>query len=79
MLLPWHRQPNSVMFEVALCVMAYAVVLWIEFLPILLERFKWLALKRFLERWMFVFVALGVLLPPMHQSSLGSDAAVMGH
>ena len=38
MLLPWYAQPNSVMFEVALCVMAYAVVLWIEFSPAFLER-----------------------------------------
>ena len=39
LLLPWHAQPNSVMFEVALCVMAYVVVLWIEFPPAFLERF----------------------------------------
>jgi len=77
-LLPWHWQPNSIMFEVALCLLAYTVVLWIEFLPILLERFKWLALKRFLERWMFVFVALGILLPLMHQSSFGSVLLSMG-
>ena len=38
LLLPWYAQPNSVMFEVALCVMAYVVVLWIEFSPAFLER-----------------------------------------
>ena len=38
LLLPWYAQPNSVMFEVALCVMAYVVVLWIEFSPVFLER-----------------------------------------
>ena len=56
------------------------VVLWIEFSPAFLERF---GLRRAssvaLERWMFVFIALGVLLPTMHQSSLGSILMVMGY
>ncbi len=78
LLLPWYGQPNSVMFEVALCVMAYVVVLWIEFSPAFLERWGLNGLKRGLERWMFVFIALGVLLPTMHQSSLGSVLLVMG-
>jgi Ni/Fe-hydrogenase subunit HybB-like protein len=78
LLLPWYAQPNSVMYEVALCVMAYVVVLWIEFSPAFLERWGLIGLKRSLERWMFVIVALGVLLPTMHQSSLGSVLLVMG-
>ncbi len=78
LLLPWYAQPNSVMYEVALCVMAYVVVLWIEFSPAFLERWGLVGLKRGLERWMFVIIALGVLLPTMHQSSLGSVLLVMG-
>jgi Ni/Fe-hydrogenase subunit HybB-like protein len=38
-MLPWMWQPNSVLFEVALCVMCYLTVLYIEFLPIVCERF----------------------------------------
>ena len=38
LLLPWYAQINSVIFEVALCVMAYITVLWIEFWPAFLER-----------------------------------------
>ena len=79
LLLPWYAQPNSVMYEVALCVMTYVVVLWIEFSPAFLERFGLLGLKRFVGRWMFLFIALGVLLPTMHQSSLGSMLLVMGY
>lgn len=71
-LLPWHWQPNSIMFEVGLCLLAYTAVAWIEFAPVVLERFGWLGLKRLLERWMFVFIALGILLPLMHQSSFGT-------
>lgn len=37
--LPWMWQPNSVLFEVALCVMCYLTVLYIEFLPVVCERF----------------------------------------
>ncbi len=78
LLLPWYAQLNSVMYEVALCVMAYVVVLWIEFAPAFLERCGLHGIKRGLDRWMFVFAALGVLLPTMHQSSLGSMLLVMG-
>ena len=37
-LLPWQMNFNSVMLEVGLCVMAYILVLCIEFLPALLEK-----------------------------------------
>lgn len=78
LLLPWYAQPNSVMFEVALCVLAYVVVLWIEFSPAFFERFGLTGLRDRLRKVMFVFVGLGVLLPTMHQSSLGSLLLVMG-
>ena len=35
-----YWQPNSVLFEVAMCVMIYLNVLYIEFIPIVVERFK---------------------------------------
>jgi Ni/Fe-hydrogenase subunit HybB-like protein len=38
-MLPNMWQPNSVLFEVALCVMTYVSVLYIEFLPAVCERF----------------------------------------
>ncbi len=78
LLLPWYAQPNSVMFEVALCVMVYVIVLWIEFSPAFMERFGFKKLKATLQRYMWLFIALGVLLPTMHQSSLGSVLLVMG-
>jgi Ni/Fe-hydrogenase subunit HybB-like protein len=36
----FHWNPTSVLFEVAMCVMFYLNVLYIEFLPIVVERFK---------------------------------------
>ncbi|MGA9546466.1 MAG: Ni/Fe-hydrogenase cytochrome b subunit [Rhodomicrobium sp.] len=72
-LLPWQWQPNSIMFEVSLCLLAYTIVAWVEFTPVILERFRlYKPLKGLLERFMWVFVALGVLLPLMHQSSFGT-------
>lgn len=79
LLLPWQAHADSVMLEVALCVMAYVVVLWIEFAPAFLERFGLSGARRAFGRWMWVFSALGVLLPTMHQSSLGSMILVMGY
>ncbi len=33
----WHWNLNSALLEIALCIMAYVVVLWIELSPALLE------------------------------------------
>ena len=35
--LPWHVNFNSVLVEVALCIAAYVVVLWLELAPTMLE------------------------------------------
>jgi Ni/Fe-hydrogenase subunit HybB-like protein len=75
---PGYAQPNSVLFEVALCITAYTIVLAIEFSPAILQRFGMVRARAFLRRWLFVFIAIGVLLPTMHQSSLGSMLMVFG-
>lgn len=75
---PGYANPNSVMFEVALCISLYIAVMWIEFSPVFLEK---LGLKKQLQKLgkvMFFFIALGTLLPMMHQSSLGTLLVVMG-
>ncbi|MDJ0806593.1 MAG: Ni/Fe-hydrogenase cytochrome b subunit [Gammaproteobacteria bacterium] len=79
LLLPWYMQPNSVMFEVAICVLAYTVVVWIEFAPAFLERFGLHNVRRKLSKLLFFFIAIGILLPTMHQSSLGTMAILWGH
>jgi Ni/Fe-hydrogenase subunit HybB-like protein len=40
LMLPKYWQPNSALFEVGVCVMMYVSVLWIEFAPMVVERFK---------------------------------------
>jgi Ni/Fe-hydrogenase subunit HybB-like protein len=77
--LPWNMNFNSVMLEVGLCVATYILVLFIEFAPTLLERFGAEGLRKFLDKMLFFFIALGVLLPTMHQSSLGSMLIAMGY
>ncbi len=79
MLLPWYAQPNSVMLEVGLCVATYTLVLVVEFAPAFLERFGIEGLRAKLNKVLWVFIALGVLLPTMHQSSLGTMMVVVGH
>ncbi len=77
--LPWFAQLNSVMFEVALCVTTYIVVQWIEFTPAFLEKFNKGVLRKILNRVIFIFIAIGILLPTMHQSSLGLLVYIAGH
>ncbi len=76
--LPWYLNPNSVLLEVAMCVGAYVVVLWIEFTPAFLQKMGADSAKASLEKIMFIFIALGILLPTMHQSSLGTVMVVAG-
>ena len=77
--LPWQMNFHSVMFEVAMCIGTYIFVLWIEFTPAFVE--KW-GLKNFgkrLNKVIFAVIALGVLLPTMHQSSLGTMMLMAGY
>ncbi len=75
---PGYAQVNSVMFEVAVCISAYIVVMWIEFSPAFLEKWGMKDAKQKLNKLLFFFIALGVLLPSMHQSSLGSLLVIFG-
>lgn len=81
----WRWNFSSILLEVALCIMAYTFVLWLELAPAFLEGAKRPKLRRFAEKTlpplnkaMPFIIALGVLLPTMHQSSLGSMMMLAG-
>ena len=78
-LLPWLWNTNSVLLETALCIFLYILVLLIEFAPTFFERFGMREARRRLHGVLFVFIALGVLLPMMHQSSMGTVVVLLGH
>jgi Ni/Fe-hydrogenase subunit HybB-like protein len=76
----WLWNGRSILLEVSICVISYTCVLWIEVSPAFWEglsarknRFGdfalWFSPK--LEKALPFIIALGVLLPTMHQSSLG--------
>jgi Ni/Fe-hydrogenase subunit HybB-like protein len=75
---PWSFNPNSVMFEVAVCITLYIIVMWLEFSPVVMEKFGMAEAKRKVSRAMFFLIALGTVLPMMHQSSLGTLLVVLG-
>jgi Ni/Fe-hydrogenase subunit HybB-like protein len=75
---PGSINPNSVMFEVAVCITLYIIVMWIEFSPTFLEKMGKHDTKKKLNKAMFFVIALGTVLPMMHQSSLGTLLVVMG-
>lgn len=72
----WHplimRNPHSVMFEVAYCVMLYTTVLALEFSPIVLERFNLQGPLKVVRAILIPLVICGVILSTLHQSSLGT-------
>ncbi|MBP1686107.1 MAG: polysulfide reductase [Deltaproteobacteria bacterium] len=84
----WYWNLRSVLLEVALCIMSYTIVLWIELSPAFLEGARassipwirrlgraWLPTVRNSLVWV---VALGIMLPTMHQSGLGSLLLLSG-
>ncbi|HZU43153.1 MAG TPA: Ni/Fe-hydrogenase cytochrome b subunit [Terriglobales bacterium] len=77
----WHplimRNPHSVMFEVAYCVMFYTTVLSLEFAPVVFERFNLERPLKVIRAVLIPLVILGVLLSTLHQSSLGSLYLIM--
>jgi Ni/Fe-hydrogenase subunit HybB-like protein len=77
----WHplimRNPHSVMFEVAYCVMLYTTVLSLEFAPIVLERFNLQKPLKIIRGVLVPLVIGGVILSTLHQSSLGSLYLIM--
>ena len=77
----WHplimRNPHSVMFEVAYCVMLYTAVLALEFSPIVLERFNLHKPLKVVRAALIPLVICGVILSTLHQSSLGTLYLIM--
>lgn len=77
----WHplimRNPHSVMFEVAYCVMLYTTVLSLEFSPIVLEHFKLHKALKIVKAVLIPLVIGGVILSTLHQSSLGTLYLIM--
>ena len=73
----WSWNLNSPLLEVALCIMAYVMVLWIELSPALLGG-SVPRVRAFLEKALIWVIALGILLPTMHQSSLGALMLLSG-
>ena len=79
---------DSALLEVALCVMTYMIVLWIELSPAFLEKWQDSAntgmanfsrgLSKFMDKALVWFIAAGMVLPTMHQSSLGSVIMLAG-
>ncbi|CAK0756735.1 hydrogenase 2 membrane subunit [uncultured Gammaproteobacteria bacterium] len=76
---PWRWNFTSVMLETGLCISGYFMIMMIEFAPTFLEKFGLHDVRKKLDKWLFVVIALGVLLPTMHQSSLGSILIILGH
>lgn len=78
----WHMMiywnPHSPLFEVGWCVMLYTTVLLLEFSPVPLEEAsRYAKIRRFLMRFRFPLVLLGIMLSTLHQSSLGSLFLIM--
>ncbi len=79
----WHANVHSMLTEVIFCISCYAIVLVIEYVPIVLENRKLSAIKSVhtfghtLHELMAIFALTGTFLSFFHQGSLGGVAGVL--
>jgi molybdopterin-containing oxidoreductase family membrane subunit len=79
----WHANVHSMLTEVIFCISCYALVLVIEYVPIVLENRKLDAIKpvhlfgHSLHELMAIFALTGAFLSFFHQGSLGGVAGVL--
>src|SRR5262245_3806254 len=64
--------PTSAMYEVALCAVAYTMVLVIEFSPLVLAELGFRTPVRLINAVYLLIVVTGVAISSLHQSSLGT-------
>ena len=76
---PWNINLNSVMFEVAICMLLYTIILWIELVPPALEHIGKQQYLNAFYKSLWVIIPLGILLPTMHQSGLGGLIIAAGN
>jgi Ni/Fe-hydrogenase subunit HybB-like protein len=84
----WHWNLDSALLEVALCITTYVFVLWMELVPAALDRWRAEPKSRLhalalrwtpkVDRGLGWIIALGILLPTLHQSSLGTLMMLTG-
>jgi Ni/Fe-hydrogenase subunit HybB-like protein len=70
---------HSPLFEISWCILLYTIVLTLEMLPALFERFNRQGAARTIHRWAIVIVIAGITLSTLHQSTLGTLYAAMPH
>jgi molybdopterin-containing oxidoreductase family membrane subunit len=79
----WHANVHSMLTEVIFCISCYALVLVIEYVPIVLENRKLDAIEpvhlfgHSLHELMAIFALTGTFLSFFHQGSLGGVAGVL--
>ncbi|SFM52771.1 menaquinone reductase integral membrane subunit QrcD [Thermodesulforhabdus norvegica] len=79
----WHPNVHSMLTEVIFCITCYAIVLTIEYVPIILENRKLDAIRPLhvfghsLHEIMALFALTGTFLSFFHQGSLGGVAGVL--
>ena len=77
----WHAfidwNIHSPLFEVAVCVITYTIVLALEFSPAVFERLNWHIPLKVIRAIQIPLVITGVVLSTLHQSSLGTMLLMM--
>ncbi|HYA43816.1 MAG TPA: menaquinone reductase integral membrane subunit QrcD [Syntrophobacteraceae bacterium] len=79
----WHANVHSMLTEVIFCISCYAIVLIVEYVPVVLENRKLCEVKpikvfgRSLHDVMAIFALTGTFLSFFHQGSLGGIAGVL--
>ncbi|MBN1316560.1 MAG: polysulfide reductase NrfD [Anaerolineales bacterium] len=78
-LIPGRMNLHSFLFEVAICVTFYTIVLVLEIAPAILEKWNLDIPLAVLDRLMILIAGLGIVLSSMHQTSIGNMFLILSH
>lgn len=86
--MPWQWNIHSPLLEIAVCISAYLIFLWIEMAMPMFERWAQepasrmrnfsIGATRIIEKYFPYILGMAIILPSMHQSSLGSLFIISG-
>jgi Ni/Fe-hydrogenase subunit HybB-like protein len=68
---------HSPLYEISLCILLYTIVLTLEFLPFVFERFNKPNIVNTIHKFTIPIVIAGITLSTLHQSTLGTLYAAM--
>lgn len=78
-LLPGRMNMHSFLFDVAVCITFYTIVLVLEVAPVFFEKVNLFMPLKLLDKLIMWIAGMGIILSCMHQTSIGNMFLILSH